>query len=430
MGAIKSNSQRSAEGIGMVTSNTAMMKAEIGIASTIAQIEENKTDRRQEMIQVGMDSLKTLDKIRQAKDFEKKIKKGYKLYQQVTKHQLDYDQVTLRDVLDNPSKLLQIGNIKITDTVTGREYTPGMMAAFSDIEDQKMFKDFAAGDIKKLEGIVPSEYGIEYEKSSFTKEEREAWIKKPENNEMVARLKYERTGIREWAYGSEVKVMQGYADDNDGIYSKATKATTVEDEKGNTTTIPGKPATVTLKDEFGNKTVLNRGDFRTGKGVEFDDIKAYLSKQESSDNPNAQGTNDETRNVYRYLDEDGNSTQTDTGKINPHYGTIDYGLYGINEKEIRGEDWDYISPIDSYTNRITTNQYSELDGKPDLLYKKVQSLIGLSSPGTRKDDMYQKGAFWNNLKKSKFGQKIEGLKIGSKIGNRFRNDDDELEGEI
>ena len=415
MGAIKSNSQRSAEGIGMVTSNTAMMKAEIGIASTIAQIEENKTNRRQEMIQVGMDSLKTLDKIRQAKDFEKKIKKGYKLYQQVTKHPLDYDQVTLQDVLDNPRQLLKIGNITITDKVTGRIYTPGMMAAFSDIEDQKMFKDFAAGDIKKLEGIVPSEYGIEYEPSSFTKEEREAWIKKPENNEMVARLKYTRGGIKEWAYTSEEDIMTNYAKDNKGIYNK---------NKG----------TVTLTDEFGGQTVLTASNFRTGKGVEFDDIKAYLSKQESSDKPNVQSINDETSNVYRYLDENGNSTKTDTGKINPYYGTIDYGLYGINEKDIRGEDWDYEAE-DGYVNRITTNQYSVIQNKdgsysPDSLYKEVQGLIGLSSPGTRKDDMYQKGAFWNNLKKSKFGQKIQGLKIGSKIGNRFRNDDDELEGEI
>ena len=125
-GGIKSNRMIAAQGMGEITSNEKMALAEIDMATIKAAAIEAKTNAQQRMLEVGMDSLNTLTKIKNAKELQKKIKKGFKYYMEKTVHKLDYDKVTIKDVLNDPSLFWKIGDITITDKVTGAEFTPGI----------------------------------------------------------------------------------------------------------------------------------------------------------------------------------------------------------------------------------------------------------------------------------------------------------------
>lgn len=374
-GGIKSNRMIAAQGMGEITSNEKMALAEIDMATIKAAAIEAKTNAQQRMLEVGMDSLNTLTKIKNAKELQKKIKKGFKYYMEKTGHKLDYDKVTIKDVLNDPSLFWKIGDITITDKVTGAEFTPGIMAGFADIEMQEMFDAFAeSGNTKIFEGIAKDiEYGVEYEPSSFGSDFTLEEAKKPEVQEFMGKKLYRQYGLSHWAPTSQIKVMKDYANAIGAVYEDGV---------------------VKLK----NKEELTLKDFKQGNKVGWKDIRIALADAESSGDPNAVGTNNQEAGVYKYIDKDGNHTMDSGGgmnRINPYYGTQDIGLYGINEKFIRTEDWQV--KIDGEVLTLTTNKYSSIDGKPDTTYAEIQSYYDLSSPGTRKENVYQKGGIWRGI---------------------------------
>ena len=398
---ISSPNQTAAVGMGTLSSNmdAAIVQAEIGGLNAAAI--EDKENRRQRMYEVAQDSLKTIKNINELQEREDKIKRGYKNYQLKTGHGLDYDKITAKDVIDDPSLWRNIGDVTVTDVVTGQEFTPAEFAAFEDFNSMEKFKDIAASiSTAFTHGIKPSEYGKEYVENSFGNQSAREWALIPENNEILARIYYGEEGLKNWAGNSEVVVMKAYATDNEGTYSEATKATTVKDANGNTTTIPAKPASITIKGEYGNDIVLTRDNFKTGKGVEFDKIKGYLSKVESLDDPNHVTLNDEKMGVTKDM---------------LYYGTEDLGLYGMNTTMVYPEDYTYTDGK-GFSKKITTNKISRIENKdgsysPDRTYKKIQSAIALSQPGTEKEDIYQRGGMRRFL--------------GKRIGDFFKRDKDE-----
>ena len=402
-GGIKSNRMIAAQGMGEITSREKMALAEIDIASVKASAIEAKTNAQQRMLEVGMDSLSTLNKIKDAKELQKKIEKGFKYYQEKTGHKLDYDKITLKDVLNDPSLFWKIGDITITDKVTGAEFTPGMLAGFADIEMQEMFDAFAeSGNTKIFEGIAKDiEYGIEYEPSSFGSDYTLEEAKKLEVQEFMGKKLYRQYGLSHWAPTSQIKVMKEYANAIGAVYADGV---------------------VILK----NGEELTLKDFKQENKVGWKDIRIALADAESSGDPNAVGTNNQEAGVYKYIDKDGNQTM-DSGegmnKINPYYGTQDIGLYGINEKFIRTEDWQV--NIDGEVLNLTTNKYSVIDGRPDSTYAEIQSYYDLSSPGTRKENVYQKGGIWRGIMdkvgyKPIKGEKVTGESVLERLNEKFQ----------
>jgi len=357
---IQSPNMSTAIGMGTLSSNTDVALAEVDIAEINAKAIEEKGNQRQRMYEATQDSLKTIKTIKKAQKLEDKIKKGYKLYQMKTGHQLKYDKVTAMDVLDDPSLWNKIGDVIITDTATGVTFTPGNFAGFADIQTTEDFKAFAGSMNKGDKSYVkPSEYGVEYKDEGFDSEFAIKRAQDPVVNEQLARVKYRDIGLKNWAGGSEVHVMQNYANANDGIYDEKEKVI-----------------------KFKNSTeILTIEDFKTGGKVSFDEIKKDLSKWESKDDPNFIGYNTEEKGVE---------------KGSEYYGTRDVGLYGMNEKDLRVDTWTYTDPDSGFTKEIKTHEISRIPNKDgtyskDKQYAEIQGIIGASRVLTEKDDVYQGG---------------------------------------
>ena len=381
---ISSAAMRAANLIGNMKKDLSMALAEVQIGEIQSKAIIEDENSRQRLYETGQDSLKTIQSLKQNQKLQQKIKKGFKLYQQKTGHELKYDKITVMDVINDPSLWNKIGDTVITDTVTGAEFNPGNFAGFADINDNQMFEDFAANMDNNSIDMNVREYGVEYKDSSYTSEHAINWALNAANNEIVARKKYKRRGIGEWAKLTEVKIMEKYAEDRGGTFNRDNMSLAYINDLGQTITLTNK-------------------EFRTGKGVEFDEIKDHLALIESENDPTRIVTNNERAKVE---------------KDSLYYGTRDVGLYGINEKDLRPENWTYTDD-DGFQKDITTNQFSSIDGKPDLLYKEVQSLIGFSAPNTEKDDIYQSGGI--------------GRFIGAKLKNAFTNrkeDDEDDDGKI
>ena len=357
---IQSPNMATAIGMGTLSSNTDLALAEVDIGTITAKAIEDKENQRQRMYETTQDSLKTVKTIKKAQKLEDKIKKGYKLYQEKTGHQLKYDKITPMDVLDDPSLWNQVGDVIITDTVTGATFEPGNFAGFADIQTTEDFKAFANSIDKGDKSYVkPTEYGVEYKDEGFDSEFSIKRAQNPVVNEQLARVKYRDIGLKNWAGGSEVYVMQMHANRVGGVYDEKNKIIKFKDS-----------------DE-----TLSIEDFKTGGKVSFDDIKKDLATWESKGDPNFIGYNTEEKGVE---------------KDSLYYGTRDVGLYGINEKDLRVDTWTYTDPDSGFTKEIKTHEISSIqnpDGtySKDKQYAEIQGIIGSSRVLTQKDDVYQGG---------------------------------------